>query len=61
MADGVEEVIETPLDALETLPELGARWPARFVQGVAKRQDGVVVLLDAETLFAPETAEGLNN
>jgi purine-binding chemotaxis protein CheW len=60
MADGVEEVIETPLDTLEALPELGARWPARFVRGVAKRRDGVVILLDANMLFAPDTTEDSN-
>lgn len=54
VADAVEEVIETDLAALEPVPELGARWPARFVAGVAQGKSGAVVLLDAEALFKPD-------
>lgn len=54
-ADSVEEVIETDLAALTAVPELGARWPARFLRGVARRNGGIVVLLDPETLFQPDT------
>lgn len=52
--DSVEEVIETDLSTLASIPELGARWPARFIRGVARRNGGIVVLLDPETLFQPE-------
>ncbi|PLL10874.1 chemotaxis protein CheW [Tabrizicola sp. TH137] len=54
LADSVEEVAETDLSALSSLPELGARWPARFLRGVARRNGGILVLLDPETLFQPE-------
>lgn len=54
VVDSVEEVIETDLSTLASVPELGARWPARFIRGVARRNGGIIVLLDPETLFQPE-------
>lgn len=56
-ADAVEEVVETDAAELTPIPELGARWPARFVRGVARRDASVVVLLDAATLFEPDFNE----
>ena len=53
-ADAVHEVIETQSADLETLPDLGARWPAQFVKGVARHDGALVVLLEPETLFAPD-------
>jgi purine-binding chemotaxis protein CheW len=53
-AESVDEVMETDAGTLTAIPELGARWPARFVRGVARRHGGIVVLLNPETLFAPE-------
>ena len=60
LADGVEEVIEADLAALEAVPELGARWPEQFVKGVAHREDGLVILLDTETLFRPDGPTGVD-
>lgn len=54
MADAVEEVIEADTAALEAIPDLGARWPEAYVEGVARRGDGLVVLLNTETLFRPD-------
>ncbi|MFN4099894.1 MAG: chemotaxis protein CheW [Pararhodobacter sp.] len=58
MADAVEQVIETDLAAIEPLPELGARWPEQYVTGVARHGDGLVILLDTETLFRPDAPPG---
>lgn len=58
LADAVEEVIEADLAALEAVPELGARWPDQYVQGVARRGDGLVILLDTETLFRADAPSG---
>lgn len=54
MADAVEEVIEADLAALEPVPELGACWPEQYVSGVARHGDGLVILLNTETLFRPD-------
>lgn len=53
-ADSVDEVIEADLAALEAIPDLGARWPEIYVKGVARHGDGLVILLDTETLFRPD-------
>lgn len=54
-ADAVHEVIEAQSAQLEMLPDLGARWPAQFVKGVARHDGALVVLLEPETLFAPDS------
>lgn len=53
-ADSVDQVMETDPASLSAVPELGARWPACFIRGVARRHGGIVVLLNPETLFAPD-------
>ena len=52
VADEVEDVIEAVVDDLETVPELGIRWPVGCFRGVSKRQNNIVILLDADTVFA---------
>lgn len=54
MTDAVEEVAETDLSVLESIPDLGARWPEHYVRGVARIGDGLAILLDTETLFRPD-------
>jgi purine-binding chemotaxis protein CheW len=53
-ADAVHEVLELEQSRLAVIPELGSRWPAAFVRGVARHDDRLVVLLAPDTLFAPE-------
>jgi purine-binding chemotaxis protein CheW len=54
-ADSVHEVIEVDPDRIEIIPELGARWPEQYVRGIARHDDVLIILLDPETLFAPDT------
>lgn len=54
-ADSVHEVIEADTSRLEPIPDLGTRWPPQFVRGVARHDGAMVVLLDPETLLAPDT------
>lgn len=51
--DAVDEVIEADRTSLERIPELGARWPAEFIEGVARSGGDLVVILKPETLFDP--------
>ena len=60
-ADAVREVIEVDPTRLEPVPELGARWPAAFVPGVARHDGMLVVLLDPDTLFAPDADRPVPN
>ncbi|MDR7126079.1 chemotaxis protein CheW [Pseudotabrizicola sp. 4114] len=59
LADAVEEVIETDRAMVKPVPELGARWPEHFVIGVARHGDTLVVLLDTDTLFRPDSGPSI--
>ena len=54
LVDSVDEVIEADRTTLETIPELGARWPSDYIEGIARHGDDLVVLLKPETLFDPD-------
>lgn len=47
LADGVSEVVEIPQQEIEKAPSFGANIRADFIQGIAKRENQFVVLLDA--------------
>ncbi|WP_227268752.1 chemotaxis protein CheW [Roseobacter weihaiensis] len=55
-ADEVSQVIDTAALNLERIPELGARWPRDFVNGVIRHGDNLVVILNSENLFRPDPA-----
>lgn len=50
--DAVEDVVEADPNQIDVIPELGARWPREYIEGVAYHGDELVVLLNAVTLFA---------
>lgn len=52
LADKVYEVVDLDGDAREAAPRVGMRWPAEFVQGIARRNDAFVILPDVEKIFA---------
>ncbi|MEM6487281.1 MAG: chemotaxis protein CheW [Pseudomonadota bacterium] len=52
-ADEVETIVELPAGAVEPVPTIGMRLPTAFIEGVAKHGDGILVLLDPETVFPP--------
>lgn len=52
MADEVKDVIEATVDEIDTVPQLGIRWPSECFRGVAKRGDTLIILINAENAFA---------
>jgi purine-binding chemotaxis protein CheW len=52
-ADGVDQVAEIAAAEIEPVPEIGIDWPPDFLEGVARRDGALVMLLRAETVFAP--------
>jgi len=52
LADAVSEVIEIADDNIEDAPSFGANIRADFIQGIAKRDDEFVVLLDANNTLS---------
>lgn len=58
LADSVSEVTEFTEDEIEDAPAFGAKIRADFIQGIAKKDDTFIVLLDAEnTLSIRELAK----
>ena len=53
IADAVEQVVEANLDALERVPDLGARWPQVFLRGAFRMDSDLVVVLEPTALFSP--------
>jgi purine-binding chemotaxis protein CheW len=52
LADSVSEVIEMSDESIEDAPSFGANIRADFIQGIAKRDDQFVVLLDANNALS---------
>lgn len=52
LADAVSEVIEMDEENIEDAPSFGANIRAEFIQGIAKRDDEFVVLLDANNTLS---------
>lgn len=56
-ADAVHKVIDASRAALDELPRLGTRWRPEFIRGVAKQDEGFVIVLDiGRVLAGPEPA-----
>jgi len=53
LADAVNEVIEISATDIEDAPAFGAKIRAEFIQGIAKKDDEFIVLLDAEKTLSP--------
>lgn len=53
VADSVEQVIELETARIEPVPEIGIRWPVRYLAGVARREGDLLILLRPDTLFEP--------
>ena len=51
LVDAVEEVVELPPESIDAPPRLGSRLAVDGVIGVAKREDGFIVLIDMDELF----------
>ena len=52
VADSVHEVIELEPDQIAPPPTIAMRWRSEFIQGMAKRGDEFVILLDIAAVFA---------
>lgn len=51
VADAVHEVTRIGLEALQPMPPVGMRWPARFIEAVANRGGSVVLLPNLPVIF----------
>jgi purine-binding chemotaxis protein CheW len=52
LADSVQEVIDLEPGQIEPPPRLGASVRAEFIRGMGKREEGFVIILDADRVFS---------
>jgi purine-binding chemotaxis protein CheW len=52
LADSVHEVIDLQASAIEPPPSIGSRWRTRFIQGIGKKDEEFILLLDIDKVFS---------
>lgn len=54
IADSVHEVIELDPGAIDPPPRIAMRWRAEFIQGMGRRGDDFLIILDVNAVFSSE-------
>jgi len=54
MADSVHEVIELEPSAINPPPKIAMRWRSEFIQGMGKRGDEFIIILDFNAVFSSD-------
>lgn len=52
LADSVQEVVEFEGSSIEDAPKIGTQLNTAFINGMAKREDGFVIILDVNSVFS---------
>jgi purine-binding chemotaxis protein CheW len=59
LADSVHEVIDLDPAQINPPPTIAMRWKSEFIQGMGKRGDEFIIILDVEKVFASEEVAAL--
>jgi purine-binding chemotaxis protein CheW len=51
LADKVHEVVDLDETSSAPMPRVGTRWQADFVRGIARKDDGFVIIPDVVKIF----------
>jgi purine-binding chemotaxis protein CheW len=54
MADSVHEVIELEPGNINPPPKIAMRWRTEFIQGLGKRGDDFIIILDFNSVFSTD-------
>jgi purine-binding chemotaxis protein CheW len=54
MADSVHEVVELEPNQIEDPPSLGSRWRSEFIQGIGKRGEEFIIIIDINRIFTSD-------
>ncbi|MBI2419649.1 MAG: chemotaxis protein CheW [Ignavibacteriales bacterium] len=54
LADAVQEVFEFSPEQIEPAPKLGTKYKADFLQGIGKREEKFILILDIDSVFTTE-------
>ena len=61
IVDGVSDVLNIPKDDIQAAPDFGAEVDARFINGMAKAGDKLVVLLDIDRVLGRDEMTSLGS
>jgi purine-binding chemotaxis protein CheW len=61
IADAVKEVVEIDDAAIQNIPEIGSKYKSEFIQGMVKRDDYFIMILNIDLLFSSEEATMLQD
>jgi purine-binding chemotaxis protein CheW len=61
VADAVKEVVEIDNADIQNLPEIGSKYKSEFIQGMVKRDDHFIMILNIDLLFTSEEASMLQD
>ncbi len=56
VADSVHEVIEIEADHIDPPPRIALRWRTDFIQGMARRAEDFIIILDVNAIFSSDEA-----
>lgn len=54
LVDSVHEVVELRSSDIEPAPDTGSKGGARFINGLSNREDGLLILVDAQKMLSDE-------
>lgn len=54
LADSVHEVIELEPDQINEAPRIAMRWRSEMIQGIGKRNDHFIIILDINKVFSAQ-------
>lgn len=60
MADSVHEVIELEPSSINPPPRIAMRWRTEFIQGMGRRGDEFIIILDVNAVFSSDELSMLN-
>lgn len=61
LVDSVQEVFELEPDEIEAAPKIGTRLKTEFIQGMGKKGDKFIILIDIDKIFSSEELEIIVN
>ncbi|MBU0987033.1 MAG: chemotaxis protein CheW [Proteobacteria bacterium] len=54
LADSVHEVIDLAPEQIEAPPRIGTRWRTEFINGIGKRDDEFIIILNIDRIFSSD-------
>lgn len=61
LADSVQEVIDIDPSQIDPAPRLGTRMQAEFIEGMGKREEGFVIILDIDKVLSANDLSIVSN